>query len=403
MSAEAPNRSRATLPTLFGVVITDLIGFGIVMPVLPFYADAFGANAFILGLLFSAYAAAQFVFAPIWGRLSDRHGRRPILLMTIAGTGLAMLGLAFATSLFWIFVARLLAGVFAANISVATAYVGDVTADDERTRWMGMIGASFGIGFVLGPAAGALLAPLGLWVPFAAGAALSAANWVFALFALPEPERRAAAAADAGPAGAESAPSGPTTRLEVLRRPVLLRLCLAYFAFTVGVTQLEVVFAYFVRDRFGWNAQQFGLLLVAMAVLMGAIQGGGTRALVARFGERSLVIAGSLLLSLAFLAIPLTHGLPLLVVALIPAVVGRAITQPSLMGLASLEGGAGSQGIVMGTFQSSASLARVAGPLVAGLYDLNAVAPFHLAGGLLLGVAVLATALPMRPTPAGAV
>lgn len=373
-------------------MITDLIGFGIVMPVLPFYADEFGASALTLGLLFSAFAAAQFLFAPIWGRLSDRHGRRPILLATIAGTGLAMLGLAFATSLAWIFVARLLAGVFAANISVATAYVGDVTADDERTRWMGMIGASFGIGFVLGPAAGALLAPLGLWVPFAAAAALSAANWVFAWFALPEPERRSAATAEG-----DSAPSGPTTRLQVLRRPALLRLCLAYFAFTVGVTQLEVVFAYFVRDRFGWNAQQFGLLLVAMAVLMGAIQGGGTRALVSRFGERTLVITGSLLLSLAFLAIPLTQGLPLLVVALIPAVVGRAITQPSLMGLASLEAGAGSQGIVMGTFQSSASLARVAGPLVAGLYDFNAVAPFHLAGGLLLGVAVLGTALPMRP------
>ncbi|MDJ0788904.1 MAG: MFS transporter [Myxococcota bacterium] len=366
------------------MVITDLIGFGIVMPVLPFYADAFGASALSLGLLFGAYAAAQFVFAPIWGRLSDRHGRRPVLLATIAGTGLAMLGLVFATSLVWLFVARLLAGAFAANISVATAYVGDVTAEGERTRWMGMIGASFGVGFVLGPALGALLSPLGLWVPFAAAAGLSALNWIFALVALPEPGRRA-----------DSEEAGPSSRLEVLRRPALLRLCLAYFAFTVGVTQLEVVFAYFVRDRFGWNAQQFGLLLVAMAILMGSIQGGGTRALVKRFGERSLVIGGSLLLGVAFIAIPLTEGLAPLVAVLVLAVVGRAITQPSLMGLASLEAGAGSQGIVMGTFQSSASLARVVGPLVAGLYDLSQIAPFHVAGGLLFGVALLGTALPM--------
>jgi DHA1 family tetracycline resistance protein-like MFS transporter len=160
-----PRRSRSTLRVLFGVVIVDLIGFGIVVPVLPFYADRYGANGTVLGVIIAAYAAAQFVCAPIWGRLSDRIGRRPVMLMTIAGTALSLLFLGLADSVLTIFLARLLGGAFAANVSVASAYVSDVTAAEERTRWMGMLGASFGVGFVLGPAIGGVLAPYGYHVP----------------------------------------------------------------------------------------------------------------------------------------------------------------------------------------------------------------------------------------------
>jgi MFS family permease len=176
----------------------------------------------------------------------------------------------------------------------------------------------------------------------------------------------------------------------------LLRLCIAYFAFSVGVTQLEVVFAYFMKDRFAFDARDFALLLVAMAIVMGAIQGGGMKVLAARFGERTLVVTGSLLLAVAFLLIPFTPALGLLFVVLAVAAVGRAITQPPLMSLASHAATAKTRGVVMGTFQSSASLARVVGPLAAGLYDIYPVAPFHLAGGLLLVVAFLGTALPVR-------
>ena len=154
-------RNRATLPTLFSIIIVDLIGFGIVMPILPFYAERFGASSTQLGGLLAIHAAMQFVFAPIWGRVSDRIGRRPVMLGTVAGTGVSLVVLAYAPSLAWLFVARALSGVFAANISVATAYLTDVTAPEERTRWMGMVGASFGIGFLLGPAIGGLLAGFG--------------------------------------------------------------------------------------------------------------------------------------------------------------------------------------------------------------------------------------------------
>lgn len=389
--APAPQRARASLAVLFGVVIVDLVGFGIVMPILPFYADEHGANATQLGMIFTAYAAAQFVCAPLWGRLSDRIGRRPVMLGTIAGTALSLLLLGLAPSLPWIFAARCLAGAFAANIGVASAYIADVTPDEERTRWMGMLGASFGVGFVLGPAIGALLAPAGHALPMLAAAGLAGANLGFAAFSLREPPRHAA-----------SAEAVPTTRAAVLRDPLVRRLCLANLAFSVGVTQLETMFAFFMKDRFGFGARDVAIFLVGMAVVMGAIQGGGMRALSARFPERTLIVCGALLLALGFAGLPLAGSIGALVGALVAAAVGRAVFQPSLMGMTSVAAAAGSRGAVMGTFQSSAAIARVAGPLAAGwLYDRDLAGPFWLAAALFVAVAWLARALPARATTAG--
>ena len=376
---------RAALPVLFSVVVLDLIGFGILMPILPFLADHYGASGTLLGLLFSVYAAAQFVCAPLWGRLSDRIGRRPVMLVTIAGTALALALVALAPSLVWLFVARALGGAFAANVSVATAYVADVTDESERTRWMGMIGASFAVGFTLGPALGALLAPLGMSAPLWAAAGLGAANLVWALARLREPERHAA-----------PAPEG-TDRRTLLRDPVVRRLCLANLAFSAAVTQLETVFAYLVKDRFDFDAVRFGVLLVAMAIVMGGIQGGGMKALSARYRERSLVMTGSVLLAIAFAALPAAPTVAVLVVPLVLAAVGRAILQPSLMSMASMAGPVSERGAVMGTFQSAASLARVFGPAAAGvLYDTASAAPFLLAAGLVAVVGALGRGLPDR-------
>ena len=159
-------------------MIVDLIGFGIVMPVLPFWATDLGASGWTYGLIQSSYALSQFLLAPVWGRVSDRFGRRPVLLVTIAGTSASLAWLGMAESLAGLFAARILAGGFAANISVASAYITDVTDEQERTRWMGMLGASFGIGFLLGPAIGGLLAPYGYAVPMLAAAGLAALNFV---------------------------------------------------------------------------------------------------------------------------------------------------------------------------------------------------------------------------------
>jgi DHA1 family tetracycline resistance protein-like MFS transporter len=389
--AAAPQRARVSLAVLFGVVIVDLVGFGIVMPILPFYADEHGASATELGAIFTAYAAAQFVCAPLWGRLSDRIGRRPVMLGTIAGTAFSLLLLGLAPSLLWIFAARCLAGAFAANIGVASAYIADVTPDEERTRWMGMLGASFGVGFVLGPAIGGILAPFGHAVPMLAAAGLATVNLGFAAFSLREPPRHAA-----------SAGAIPSTRAALLRDPLVRRLCLVNLAFSIGVTQLETMFAFFMKDRFGYGVRDVAFFLAGMAVLMGAIQGGGMRALSARFPERTLIIGGALLLAAGFAGLPQAGSAGPLVAALVAAAVGRAVFQPSLMSMTSVAAAVGARGAVMGTFQASAAIARVAGPLAAGwLYDWDLAGPFWLAAGLCLVVAWTARGLPARVASAG--
>src|SRR5262245_38788560 len=282
------------------------------MPVLPFYATKFGASPTQLGLLFTVYAAAQFLCARAWGRLSDRVGRRRVMLFTIAGTALSLLGVGLARSLAWLFIARAVGGAFAANIGVASAYIADVTPEQERTRWMGMLGASFGIGFVLGPAIGGALSPLGYAVPMLAAAGLAAANWLHALISLPDPPVRAPAAAEA------------ISPVAGLREPLLRRLCIANFVFSVAVAQLETLFALFMLDRFGYDAGAVAVLLVSMAVLMGGIQGGAMKRLAARWSERSLAIAGSALLAFGFLSVPAAPSVALLLVPLALCAVGRA-------------------------------------------------------------------------------
>lgn len=363
------------------------------VPVLPFYAAEYGADGTTLGLLVTTYAGAQFLAAPLWGRLSDRIGRRRVMLLTIAGTAISLAMLGWADSLARLFLARFLGGAFAANISVASAYLTDVTEEGERTRWMGVLGACFGVGFTLGPAMGGLLAPFGYSVPMYVAAGLAAINGVHAAISLHEPARHVQSASE---------PALPLSA--VLSDPRLRLLCLANFTFAAAVTQLETMFPFFMKDRFGYDASEVAWLLVAMAVLMGAIQGGGIAPLVSRFGERALVIGGCTLLAVAFFWMPVPRGVALLLLPLAVAAIGRAISQPSLMGLASLTAAADRRGAVMGAFQSSASLARAVAPLAAGvIYDRSIDGPFLLGGILLVGVALLGLRLPGRaPQPLAA-
>ncbi len=388
----ATKRNRSALPILFSVIILDLIGFGIVIPILPAYTKELGASAGILGILLATHAALQFLFAPVWGRLSDRFGRRPIMLITIAGTCSALLMLGLAESILGLFVSRLLSGLFSANISVATAYVADVTEESERTRWMGMVGASFGIGFILGPALGGLLHPYGSGIPAFAAAGLAAANLIWAAFSLEEPKRHEARTEKRG--GLRVA----------LRDPVVARICLTNLIFTLGVAQLESTFFYWMSDQFGYTVRQVAYILVAMAVVMASIQGGGIRPLVARLGEKRMLVGGLVVMALAFPVIPSVSTIALLMIPLAFSALGRAIAQPPMTSLISMRGKASQRGELMGVFQSSAALARIMGPLLAGfLYDFYAPMPFYLAGGLFAIGAILALGLrnadaPQTPT-----
>jgi predicted MFS family arabinose efflux permease len=375
------------LTVLFSVIVVDLIGFGIVVPILPFWSERFGANGLILGLLVASHAAMQFIFSPAWGRLSDRIGRRPVMLVTIAGTAFSLLLLGLADSLVQIFLARLLSGVFGSNISVATAYLTDVTDEADRTRWMGMIGASFAVGFTLGPPIGGLLARAGHGVPMLVAAGMAALNFVWAAFELREPERHA-----------ERPAASMTGRLDVLRNPALARLCFVYFLFSVAVTQLETTFAFLMSHRFGYDELGVGLVMLAMAIVIGGIQGGAMKRLAARFHERRLILAGLVLMGLAFFSVPLPHSVAILMVPLAIAAVGRGISQPPMMSLISQIADVGSRGIVMGVFQSCASAARVVGPLVAGaLYDMDQAFPYWLAAALLMIAALTAIQIRDRP------
>ena len=383
---------RAGLAVVLGVVVVDLIGFGIVMPILPFLAVEYGAgtqSGIWVGLMLSGYAAAQFAFAPVWGRLSDRVGRRPVMLATIAGTALSLLAAGLAHSLATLLAARVLAGVFAANVSVASAYVADATDEASRTRWMGLIGAAFGIGFLLGPAIAGALAPLGHRVPIFAAAGLAVLNWVHAASRLAETARRDTAAAP--------------RRGALLRNPLVRWLCLSNLVFGLAVTQLETVFQLFMMQRFEYDARQVAFLLVGMAAVMATVQGGAMRSLSTRFPERRLVWAGALVMAACFAALPATHSLAPLLSVLALSAIGRAVIQPSMLSLASMTAEASERGAVMGVFQSAASLSRVFGPFAAGwLYDHALATPFWLAGALALGLSLLARTLPMRESVAAA-
>ncbi len=376
-------QSRRSLAVLFSIVVIDLVGFGIVVPVLPFLVDAFGARGTELGLLVAAYAGMQFLFAPIWGRLSDRIGRRPVMLVTILGSGGALLLAGLAPSLPWLFAARFLGGVFAANISVAGAYITDATDEAERTRWMGVLGACFAVGFTLGPAIGGLLGPLGYHVPLLVAAGMAGANFLWAVVVLEEPESRA--------------PATPDQTREVLSSPLVRRISWANLFFALAVTQLETVFALLMKNRFGYDLMEVAFILVGMAVVIGAIQGGGMRALAARFGERQLLHAGAVLMVLAFVAIPLAPTVALLLLPLTVSAVGRGICQPSMMSIASAFSTASTRGAVMGTFNSRAALARAIGPIPAGLlFDLSMGIPFFLAALLLCGMLACSRGFPAR-------
>jgi MFS family permease len=408
-------QSRRSLAVLFSIVVIDLVGFGIVVPVLPFIVDAFGieagllslpvdrfpglqflqdaigSTAFLLGLLVACYAGMQFVFAPIWGRLSDRIGRRPVMLMTIAGSSGALLLAGLAPSLAWLFFARFVGGGFAANISVASAYITDSTDESERTRWMGLLGASFAVGFTLGPAIGGLLGPLGYHVPLLVAAAMAAANFLWAAGVLREPESHVAVRKADGETGEPAAMGG------ALANPLVRKLSWANLFFSLAVTQLETVFALLMMKKFDYDLRAVAFILVGMAVVMGAVQGGGIRALAARFGERALLYTGALLMAIAFVWIPFAPSVGMLLAPLAVSAVGRGICQPSMMSLVSSFATRSTRGAVMGTFTSRASLARALGPLPAGfLFAVSMDAPFWLAAALLLAMLACCGGLPER-------
>lgn len=372
-------RRRSPLLVIFLTIFLDLLGFGLVIPLLPFFATDLGASGFQVGVVMTAYSGMQFLFAPMWGRLSDRIGRRPVLLISIAGNVAAMLLFAFSTNLVVFFLARAFAGMANANIGTAQAYIADVTPPEERTKGMGLIGAAFGLGFVLGPAAGGILAEFSHSTPAFVAAGLSFVNLVLAWFNLPEslpPEAREAAKLRRG------------SRLQAfkdsLAHPFLPYLFLLFFLVTVGFSQLETTFALFTNARFGWGERTNGYLFGFIGIVLALVQGGIVHPLRKRIGEAAMLLAGTAGLTLGLLILPFAQTPGTLIAACAVLAVGNGLSSPALSSLVSKQAPGHSQGRILGVNQSMGSIARVIGPLIGGFaFEFGIDTPFIVAAGIL--------------------
>jgi len=352
---------KRPLFTIFLVVFFDLLSFGIVIPILPYYSKTFGANAFQLGWLMAAYSIAQFLCSPLWGSLSDRVGRRPVLLVTILLGASSMVATALAPTYLFLLAARFVAGAFAANISTANAYIADITSEENRAKGMGVIGAGFGLGFIFGPAIGGLLAVNGNYsLPILCAAGLGFLNFLFAFAVLEEPPRNKSPATRSRWAGLQEALGKFRTGM-----PIGL-----FFLHTLAFTQLEVAFGLFVLSRFGYGPRGAGGFLAGMGVISAILQGGLIGRLAKKFGEVGLIPAAFFFLMIGMAAAAFAATPTLFALALLPVAVGMGIANPSLSSLVSKGAAATKRGTVMGIYQSAGSLARIVGPPVAGfLFD----------------------------------
>ncbi len=390
--------SRAPLTILFLTVFLDLVGFGIVIPLLPLYAERFGASAMAVVWLVAIYSLMQFVFAPWWGQLSDRVGRRPVLLVGLFGSALSYLAFGLAGSLAVLFLARALAGFMGANIGVAQAYVADVTAPEDRARGMGMIGAAFGLGFIFGPAIGGGLAHFGPSVPFLAAGALALVNGLLALRWLPESRPVAARPSVAQP--------GLGARFRALRhfsaRERVGALFGVFFLLTFAFAALEATFSLWADRRWEFSPSGVAYLFAYIGVLITVVQGVLVGPLVRRLGERRLAVWGSAALAAGLFAIPAAPSIAWLAAALALLAFGQGTTIPAISSLISRSAPSGEQGRLLGVSQSLSALGRVLGPLWGGLaFARVSIGAPYVGGALVVALALLVIAR-TAPAPASA-
>lgn len=389
------SRRLSPLAVVFLTVFIDLVGFGIVIPLVPLYAEAYHPSPLAFGVLMASFSAMQFVFAPILGRLSDRVGRRPVLLFSLFGSFLSYLLFAFAGSFAALLASRLLAGVMGANIGTAQAVIADVTPQGDRARGMGLVGMAFGLGFVFGPAIGGFSVKVSPALPglIAAGLSLTAFGWAF--FGLPETRP-------------ESAATRPRRHalplravLHAFRRPILGSLLLITLLNTTAFSNFEATFAQFARSRFGHDPSTVSWLFVLIGITAAVVQGGLIRRLVPLLGEARLIGIGTTLLALSFAGLVLVTQHAWLIALVVTTAAGSGLVNPALSGLLSRSTDAAEQGEILGAAQSLSSLGRIIGPFwgehawfkwgAAGPYGTGAILEVVVVVVVLVGLRVAAS------------
>ena len=401
-------KNKGALFIIFITIFIDLVGFGIILPIIPFYAEKFGASPTQIGFLAAAFSLMQFIFAPFWGRLSDRVGRRPIIIMSIFLSSISLVFFASAQNLIMLFAARIFAGIFMANFSAAQAYIADITTDEDRAKGMGLVGAAFGLGFIFGPSIGGILSNPGVLssmesfyhlvtrhditgllvnnpyrIPAFFAALLALMNSLGALKFLPEsctPESLAAAKAEQ---------REKHSRLHLIKQsvfhPIIGIFVILFFLITLAFANLEATFALFTERVYNYTSTDNGYLFAYIGVIMAIVQGGLIGPLTHRMGEGKILIIGLAIQGFGFLLLPYTAQFItlLLVIGLIS--VGNGLTNPSLQSLISRNTNKSKQGGVLGITQSLGSMARVIGPIWGGFFfdKLGVPAPYW-SGGIML-------------------
>jgi len=382
------------LGVIFLSIMVDLIGFGIVLPLLPFYAISFGASPIVIALLASVFSIAQFITSPLLGALTDRIGRRPVFLACTLISCCAYLGLAFADTLVTVFLARILAGIGAGKIGIAQAIIADSTTPETRARGMGIVGAAFGLGMILGPVLGGLLtgpdpAAPNYHLPAFAAAFASFSALGFALWKLKESRQP-------GMATASRLGRNPLRHLEQINRTAMA-LILVQFSINFVFAQIETLFPLFGADRFGWHAFEVGIAFTFIGTIVLTMQGGLIGPLSRRFGESLLLRTGIAGLAAGTLMVVWVDNVPMMGLSILFTATSFAMINPSLVSLISRATSAEHQGLTLGAAQSLAALGRVLGPLLGGLlYETVGMDAPYLVGGVLLLLTLVIFYRPIR-------